>query len=261
MTQLTNAGMAPSTVAKVYYLFSKSMKQAALAKVVPVNPCKGIELPPIPPGPDRYLTDEEVSAIQASLDDFDLLIVDVLLGAGLRLGEALGLHWEHVDLKRREVTVAWSYDPVEHEMKAPKDYERRTVPIGKGLTDRLRSHLATVSGLGRPAPEPVTYPKNARLHSGLVLAHVNGRPFDPSNFRHRWEASVRIAYVGKGRNRHQIGQVRLHDLRHTYASRLLEKNVPIEDVSRLLGHASVTTTMRYSHLRKSGWDAVRAALG
>ncbi|MFE7742606.1 tyrosine-type recombinase/integrase [Nocardia sp. NPDC057455] len=55
-------------------------------------------------------------------------------------------------------------------------------------------------------------------------------------------------------------RVRLHDLRHTYASRLLERGIPIEDVSRLLGHASVTTTMRYAHRAKSRWDSVRAAL-
>ncbi|MBF6083875.1 tyrosine-type recombinase/integrase [Nocardia cyriacigeorgica] len=155
--------------------------------------------------------------------------------------------------------VEWSYDPVECEMNPPKDHERRVIPIGRNLTKTLKAHLDTV-GMGKPPQAPVIYPRNARVHTGLVLAHTRGRPFDSSNMRHRFEASVRIAWIGKGRNRHQIGRVRLHDLRHTYTSRLLEHGVPIEEVSRLLGHASVTTTMRYSHRRKGGWDKVRDAL-
>ncbi|MGP4018295.1 tyrosine-type recombinase/integrase [Saccharopolyspora sp. 5N708] len=50
------------------------------------------------------------------------------------------------------------------------------------------------------------------------------------------------------------------DLRHTYASWILQDGVPIEALSKLLGHASVTTTERYSHLADTQWDAVRAAL-
>jgi integrase len=251
--------MAPSTVAKCYYLLSSSMKAAHQARRIPINPCKGIVLPKIGPMPDRYLDDDEIAAIQASLDAFDLVVVELLLGTGIRLGEAMGLHWESVNIQRREVTIEWSYDPVEQEMNPPKDYERRTIPIGDKLTKALKARLNR-EGMGERAPRPVKYPKNARVHSGLVLAHTAGRPFDPSNLRNRFEASVRIAYVGKGRSRHQVGHVRLHDLRHTYASRLLEKGIPIQEVSKLLGHASLTTTQRYAHRAKSRWDSVRAAL-
>ncbi|MCU1646390.1 MAG: hypothetical protein JWN03_6665 [Nocardia sp.] len=260
VTDLSKAGMAASTVAKCYYLLSSSMKAAQRARVVTVNPCKGITLPKAGPMPDRYLDSSEVSAIDASLSEFDKLVVGVLLGTGMRLGEAMGLHWENVDLKRRLVSIEWSYDPVAQDMKDPKDHERRSIPIGATLTKLLDSHLSQV-GIGKRAPAPVSYPRNAHVHTGLVLAHTEGRPFDPSNLRTRFDASVRIAYVGKGRGRHQIGHVRLHDLRHTYASRLLEHGVPIHEVSRLLGHASISTTQRYAHRAKTQWDQVRDALG
>ncbi|MFE3986537.1 tyrosine-type recombinase/integrase [Nocardia tengchongensis] len=260
VTSLTNSGMAASTVAKCYYLLSASMKAAHKARVIETNPCKGVVLPKPGPMPERYLDESEVSAIIESLSDFDQLVVAVLLGTGMRLGEAMGLHWENVDLKRRVVSIEWAYDPVEQEMKAPKDHERRVIPIGVSLVQRLHGHLSH-DGIGKPASPPVKYPRNARVHSGLVLAHIGGRPFDPSNLRNRFDASVRIAHVGKGKSRHQIGHVRLHDLRHTYASHLLENGIPIEEVSRLLGHASITTTMRYAHRAKSQWDNVRAALG
>ncbi|MBB5913110.1 integrase [Nocardia transvalensis] len=260
VTDLTRSGMAPSTVTKCYRLLSASMKAALNARLITSNPCKGIVLPKPGPMPEHYLDDSEISAIKVSLSDFDTLVFETLLGTGMRLGEAMALHWESVDLECRVINIEWGYDPVEQEMKAPKDYERRAIPIGATLTKLLRKHLHQV-GYGRPAPSPMQYPKDARVHTGLVLAHVDGRPFDPSNLRNRFDASVRIAYIGKGKTRRKVGHTRLHDLRHTYASRLLEKGIPIEEVSRLLGHASLATTQRYAHRGKKQWTDVRAVLG
>lgn len=58
----------------------------------------------------------------------------------------------------------------------------------------------------------------------------------------------------------ELPDVTPHDLRHTYASWILQDGVSIEALSKLLGHSSVTTTERYSHLADTQWDAVRAAL-
>ncbi|MDA3624827.1 tyrosine-type recombinase/integrase [Saccharopolyspora sp. WRP15-2] len=52
-----------------------------------------------------------------------------------------------------------------------------------------------------------------------------------------------------------------HDLRHTYASWLVQDGVSIQAVRALLGHASVATTERYAHLANAEWDKVRAVLG
>ncbi|ANA85584.1 tyrosine integrase [Gordonia phage Goib] len=252
--------LAPSTVHKCYFLLSASLKAAVGARLIVANPCKGVTLPKIPPQPDRYLEDAEYKAIRVTLDDFDQFAADLLVGTGLRLGEALALHWEHVDLDHRAITVAWSYDPVARKMKPPKDHERRDVPIGSSLVASLRDRLDQA---GPGTPPDVEYIGSATppTRTGLVLAHVAGRPMDSSNFRHRWEASCRIAWTGPARNRRHVGKVRLHDLRHTYASRLLRAGVPIEEVSALLGHESIRTTMRYKHLAKSHWDTVRRALG
>jgi integrase len=57
-----------------------------------------------------------------------------------------------------------------------------------------------------------------------------------------------------------IGQVTIHDLRHTYASWLLQERVTLAALCDLLGHASLQTTMRYAHLADTQWDSVRGAL-
>lgn len=258
VSTLQNNGLAPSTVQKCFHLLSASMKAAVKARLIDSNPCSGVDLPKPGPMPERYLEDDELEAITSSLDAFDQFAVALLVGTGMRLGEALGLHWESVDLKRQEIRVHWAYDPVAGVMKPPKDYQARVVPIGDQLATALSERLQETGPGGRP---PVTYPPRARVHTGLVLAHTHGRPVDSSNLRHRFQASTRIAWVGSGKTRRRVGHARLHDLRHTYASRLLRAGVPLEEVSRLLGHGSITTTMRYAHLAQSNWHDVRKVLG
>lgn len=75
---------------------------------------------------------------------------------------------------------------------------------------------------------------------------------DGSRFRARWDAACRAAGVG---------HVRVHDLRHTYASWLLQSGVDLAEVGRLLGHTSPLTTQRYAHLAETPSAAVLEALG
>lgn len=259
VAELTAKGLAPSTVTKCYRLLSSSMRSAVKARILVASPCQGITLPRVGPTPERYLEDDEYKAIRAPMDPFDQLALDLLIGTGMRLGEALGLHWESVDLERKEIRIEWAYDREGTKgFKAPKPSAARSVPIGDALTRQLKAHFKA-TGYGSPAKLP--YQGSRKVRTGLVLAHIDGKPMNGDNLRHRFEAAARIAWVGKGKTRRKVGHVRLHDLRHTYASRLVRAGVPIQEVSRLLGHASITTTMRYAHLATTQWDSVRKALG
>lgn len=253
---LQRKDLSPSTIEKCYRLLSGSLR-AAIPAYIDVSPCKDIELPKSPPPPERYLEDEEFEAIRASLSDFDQLLVDVLVGTGVRLGEALGIHRESIDTERRVLTVEWSWDYAAKKMKPPKDYERRPIPLSIELSDKLRA-LLDDEGMG--VPPAVKYVGGKKMRSGLLFAHVAGKPVDNYNFRSRFTASCRIAWVGKGKHRRPVGHVRIHDLRHTYASRLVRKGVSLEQLQKLLGHSSIKTTERYAHLADAQWDSVRAVL-
>ena len=79
---------------------------------------------------------------------------------------------------------------------------------------------------------------------------VNG-PVPFSNPRAAWEGA---------RKRAGLNEVRIHDLRHTYASRLVRASVSLYQVQRLLGHASPVQTQRYAHLRPDDLDAAVSVL-
>ena len=75
------------------------------------------------------------------------------------------------------------------------------------------------------------------------------------------DACERAGFYAEHKDGRREVSVRLHDLRHTYASRLVQQGVSLERVQLLLGHASITMTERYAHLVPTDdWDAVRAAL-
>lgn len=248
--------LAPASVMLCYRLLSSSMRAAVGARLLTVSPCREIRLPRSGPAPDRYLTDVEQAAIVEHLDDRDAFAVELLVGTGMRLGEALGLHWENVDLARGRLSVVHAYDKLDHKIKPPKSYARRTVPLSKALVALLAAELAE-RGQGSACPVPH---RDGRCRTGLVLPGVQGRPMAEDRLRRRWEVACSWAVVATADTDLPVGHVRLHDLRHTYASRLVRAAVPLLEVKRLLGHGSITTTERYSHLGDTQWDAVQAVL-
>ncbi|MFE3105059.1 tyrosine-type recombinase/integrase [Nocardia tengchongensis] len=199
------------------------------------------------------------AALRAPLDTLDALIVDVLLGTGMRVGEAQGLHKEHIDLQRRTISIEWAWDKAGRRLKPPKDFERRVIPIGESLTNTIATVIRR-DGLGDASPVPYV-DDGRKVRSGLLLAHVDGRPFDQDNFKKRFDAATRVAWVGDGEDKRRLGKVRPHDLRHTYAGRLVRSGIPLQQVQKLLGHASIRTTQRYASLGDSQWALVRLVLG
>src|SRR5699024_5221614 len=101
------------------------------------------------PASERYLTDAEVGAICDGLSRRDELVVRLMVGTGLRLGEVQGLHWDDVDLLGRVVRVRWSWDRIGGRMKPPKSFEARSVPLGAELARALEVELER-NGPGEP---------------------------------------------------------------------------------------------------------------
>lgn len=238
-------GVGPETVKRIVHLFSASMTAAIDAEVIESNPAARLRLAGGAKAQERFLTREEYAAIRQQLPTAgDQLVADLLVYTGLRWGEMAGLHWNRVNLLQKRVRVVETFDEVSGRIKAyPKGKRVREVP----LTDDLVAALGTPGGHDGCGVEHQV----GVCRSSLVITSERGCVVRNSNWSVTWRDAVQRAGVG---------HTRPHDLRHTYASWLLQAGVSLARVGQLLGHESTQTTARYAHLADTPWDDVRDAL-
>lgn len=169
-----------------------------------------------------FLTDQEAERLLADEDE-ELWNVMILLAlrTGMRISEMLALHWNEIDFVESQVCVRYSLS--NREISSPKNNHIRYIDMTLSLRDRLKEWKQSSGGkLGLVFPSPVT--------SGLL------------NRNSALEALYRAcARVG-------IRRVGWHTLRHTFATQLTAKGVPIRTVQALLGHLSLKMTERYAHV-------------
>jgi integrase len=185
----------------------------------------------------RIPEEEETALLAAAPPDLRSMII-CAIDTGARRGEMLELRWTDVDLKHGLITFRG---------ETTKSGRTRRVPIS---TTRLRAVLEWLRIDAAGAKKP---------SDGLVFTNEVGEPV--GSFRTNWVLTVLRAHgvlphwrKGSYRElqdpyyeRFREIDLRWHDLRHEYASRLVERGVPLSQVRDLLGHASITTTERYDN--------------
>ena len=236
LDRVMEAGYAPRTVGRVLMRLKALFREALRLELVARNPAEAVRVR-LPKGEKaaRALEPEEVArlleAAEASRSKDMALLLRLMLETGLRRGEALALQWGDIDLARGEVRVwrSWTKAGGKGVFSEPKTpTAKRVVPLPRGLLLRLQARREEL--LERLTLEEV---------AGLFL--VGGdRPVDPDSFNH---------YLRRLAERAGLGRVRVHDLRHTWATLALSRGIPLEVVSERLGHASPTITLGvYRHL-------------
>jgi integrase len=198
---------------------------AVEAGAIKVNPADGIRLPGARSVDPVFLTMEQVVALSDAMGrpSSGLLIRFAAL-TGLRAGEIGALRVKHIDLHRGAVDVTGSVTEVEGHglvFSDPKTHERRSVPIPLALGDELDVHL----GEFRHGPEEFVF----TAPEGGVLRHRNF-------LRREFRPAVTLSGLPAG--------LRFHDLRHTYASLLINGDPPAHPlaVMKRMGHSSITVT-------------------
>lgn len=247
-------GRAPRTVVQAYRVLSSSLTQAVRWQLIATNPAAAVKPPRVERAtldvPDREAVLAIMEAAKGSWLEPPLLIAAT---TGLRRGELLGLRWREVDLKKGLLRITAAVQRVDGDLLLvePKSARgRRTVGIPE----------MTVKLLGSVRKEQAS----RRLLLGeawqdldLVIEKGDGGPVDPDSLTHAFGKLVR-----------SIGRpgVRLHDLRHAYATALLRADVHPKIVSEALGHSSTAFTMdTYSHvipsMQRAAADAIEQVFG
>lgn len=236
---VTRVPRSAGTVQRIVHLLSASLTAAMDAEILTANPASRLRLSAGTPSLERFLTHEEVDAACELLEGEHLQMARLLVGTGARWGEAAGLHTARVNRVRGvvEISDVWS-DKTRAMAEYPKGKRRRHVPIAEDL--ELNEVGRGPCGYGHP-----------RCRSNLAITTAEGTIVDASKFRKAWTQACLDA---------GLGHVRVHDLRHTYASWLLQDGISLAEVGRLLGHISPQTTARYAHLAETPSAAVLAAV-
>jgi len=215
-------GYAPATINKHIFLMNRLMNLARHWGLITHNAFEARVLRKLPVGEQRqmFLKPEEVGKIlQACQRDLHPQVYHfarLLLLTGARKGEALKANWAHFDLSRKIWTVPHS-----------KSGRPRRIVLNQAAIDLIRALRAEADTRGLPLhpTSPVFYNPRTRERYGSFYAAWH---------RARTEAG--------------LPDVRFHDLRHTFASLLINEGVSLYEVQRLLGHHHITMTERYAHL-------------
>ena len=158
----------------------------------------------------------------------DRAALELLYGSGLRVGEVASLTIDRIDVRRGRVLVLG------------KGSKERDVPISEYAADAVRDYLEA----GRP--------QMASEGSRQLFFNRRGKPFSERDIRSMVERYGATLLPGR--------RVTPHTLRHSFATHLLEGGADIRAVQELLGHASVATTQRYTHVsRRRLFDAYERA--
>lgn len=248
----TSASLARSCLT----VLSMSMKTAVRRGLIPTNPCDNIDRPPLDDTAERFLTTAEVDAVREHLPTAMLYPYDLLLQTGLRYGELAGLHAEHVDFENRRLRVALQWSESGKRFKKTKSKQTRWIPLTERASTLLRGRIELV-GWGTPAELPYD---SVQVRSGPITCDTSGRPLPIHKFSWALRIAAKKATVKEHGIERPVGHVRVHDLRHTFASRLVQNGVDLQTVSAMLGHSSLSTTVRYARIADARWDDVRDAL-
>ncbi len=246
-------GLSASTVNAIQSIIRQAFQKAVLWKYLSSDPTAGVKRQSYRAGEMAVLNPKELAKLvdaarkpsarareQQGLSTEPVFssLVHFMAETGCRKGEALALRWSSVDLVRGQVALDRSVTEVKGKLfyRSPKNGERRTLSI-KGqprLIETLRSTRV------RQAEAKLKLGRGYNQSDDLVFASLDGNAIRGETFGHAFAALV---------ERTNIPRIRLHDLRHTHASILIHEGATPLEVSRRLGHKTVSVTMdTYAHL-------------
>lgn len=170
------------------------------------------------------------------------------LGTGMRQGEIMGLKWNDINFKTKTITITRSLKKVtfinadgsrrsEYIEQTPKTKSSiREIPISESVLKCLKDQ-EKIQKLNKLYIDNSLY-----INSDYVFTDKIGNTIDKNKPNRHFRAIL---------EKLDITPIKFHSLRHTFATRLFEKNIPVKTVQSLLGHKDINTTMNiYTHVMK-----------
>lgn len=223
---LREKGLAPTSCNRFLAVFKTICVAAEVRGILKPgsSPCAGVSSLKVHAQKERYLSQEEALRLMVGLEKsnrIEALALRLLLLTGARKNEILKARWEHVNIEQRLLTVPMS--------KSGK-------PRHLILSDAA---ITVINSIPQKYGVPWLFP-----------GHGPDKPL-----------SDLYLYWNRLRRELDLGDVRIHDLRHTFASFLVNSGHSLYEVQKMLGHADPRTTMRYAHLGQASLLAAAELVG
>lgn len=234
--------IASSTIGKVHKLLVAAYRKAVQLRIIGLNPMDTVEAPKVKYKEMSVFTWREIGRILKAINtitankrntrqryDFRLLFL-LLLETGCRVGELLALRWEDINFSKREIHIHATKLKDSQSFNEPKTKAgNRYVPI---INDKLLGMLKE-------------YRKKCGVIKlqGFVFEDSSGGAMEYRRIVAYWHNICKLTGIEKN----------VHTFRHTFATYLLEKGIPVAEVSRILGHSSPAITFKmYTHAIPGG---------
>jgi integrase len=239
--------LSTRTVRYLYILINGALEQACRNGLISINVNKNTVLPSKKKTEFVPLTVVEVKRfLEKAKEDrlYCLFLLETV--TGMRKGEILGLKWDDISMEQKKLRVHNNLCIVKNNsnksgesktkliLQDPKTIKsKRTLPLSDYMIQELKKHK------NRQNQEKLVY-RDVYEDKGMVFARLDGSFINPRELLRRFQNLLSKAGIEKKR---------FHDLRHTFASILLNENENPKVIQELLGHANISTTMDiYSHV-------------
>ena len=247
VNELIKRGYGLSTITKLMRIVTAPLKQASALHIISADPGIGIRLPSRynVAKPERLIeayTDEEQTALRSVLSGRQrngYAAIALMIETGLRVGEALALRWQDVQLTRKRIYVRNTVVRLANRKQSfiqdsvKSESSRRTIPLTPEAISILEQQYA------RRTSEWVFTNDDGERLSYEALRYQTRKACDEAGIEFRGE----------------------HVFRHTFATNCYHKGIDVKILSRLLGHADVNITYNlYIHLYGDGFDEMYEAL-
>ena len=247
---LKNKGknLSAKTLRNMHNMLHKALEQAVALEMIAKNPADYVTVPKLVKKERKFFTVEEQQQLQERMKGEKLEMAILLdLYTGMRMGELLGLPWKnvHIDLNGSNyVKVTQTLNRIKK--AAPVDGESKTyLAIGKPKTANSIRKIPLLPEIAQALYDyrirQEHYLKGKGLpKSDYVFINQSGGWIEPRDFQRDFKKLLK---------RHNIREINVHGLRHTFATRALESGMSIKTLSKILGHANSGFTMDiYAHV-------------
>jgi integrase len=250
LDEKSKQGLSPQSVTNIRTVLRSALSQALKWNLVSRNSAALVSAPRIEHREVQTLNPEHARALLEAAEGSRFgTLYNVDLTLGLRRGEVLGLRWADIDFDGRALRVSRSMQRLStgmtewgkrSELRATETKtgrSRRTIPMPDSIVRALKVHKARQAETRLAAG-------TEWQDTGLVFTTALGRPIEPVVLNRDYKALLQKAGLP--------ATLRLHDLRHSFASLMLAQGVHARTIMELMGHSSITVTMNiYGHVMPS----------